>query len=251
MKNSLFLLPLLLLFSCSVQKRHYQKGYFVSWKKHAPAKETQSNKPTLALTKKNSTEIPSAVKEEQKTELNADASATIAFKPAKKTSVFKSFTDSCDVIIYKNGSEDRIKILEVTGTTIKYKKCSMPDGPDYIVEKSNVFMLKYSNGTNEVFKVQEAPAQQPAQANNYTPQRYVKKRTALATNSLIFGILGFYPLVIIGGIIAIITSSIQLHLIAGDPEHYGAEKKARVGFVLGIVSVILWVALIGLIILAG
>lgn len=245
MKKLLLLLPLLIVFSCSVQKRHYQKGYFVSWKKHAP-KEHRAEA-SVAGTKKKQSEPGVFVVQDATPDLNADVSNAIL---PKKKSTLKSPGDSCDVIIYKNGSEDRIKILEVAGKTIKYKKCSMLDGPDYIVEKKDVFMVKYANGTNEVFKVQE-PASQPASEMTPYKPRAQKRNTKLATASVFFGAFGFYPLVLIGGIVAIIMSSIQLHLIAQNPDVYGGEKKARVGFILGVVSVILWIMLIALIILAG
>jgi len=57
---------------------------------------------------------------------------------------------SCDVIVLKNGSETKGKILEISPTEIKYKKCDYIDGPTISVLKSDVFMLKYANGTKEV-----------------------------------------------------------------------------------------------------
>lgn len=251
MKKFLLLLTLLITVSCSVQKRHYQKGYFVSWKKHAPTKEHKENS-ALAAANRSQKESPLQVIQTTNRALSAGVSNGVQLNSIKKKSVFGPPIDSCDVMIFRNGSEDRIKILELSDNTIKYKKCSMLDGPDYIIDKKDVFMVKYANGTNEVFKAQEpATTKSPEPTNTYTPQRYQKKNTKLATASVFFGAFGFYPLVLIGGIIAIITSSIQLHLIASNPERYGGERRARVGFVLGIVSVILWIMLIALIVLAG
>jgi len=252
MKKLAFLLALLLVFSCTVQKRHYQKGYFVSWKKHSSLKERSKEK--VAVTKtierdlKETVTVPPA---EAKPMLVADVSKTMLLAPVKKRSVFSSGEDSCDVLIYKDGSEAKIKILEITSTTVKYKKCSMPDGPIYITEKSKLFMVKYTNGTNEVFKTQEpSPTyQSQPQRGADNGRRYVKKKTSLATTGLVFAILGFYPAIFIGGLVAIITSLIQLNLIHSDPETYGGEKKAKVAFIMGVCSVVMWVAIIGLIIL--
>jgi len=56
-----------------------------------------------------------------------------------------------DRVLMKSGEEIEVNILEVTSGEITYKKISMPDGPIYRVEKNEVFMVKYANGTKEVF----------------------------------------------------------------------------------------------------
>ena len=63
-----------------------------------------------------------------------------------------------DVITKKNGDEIQAKITEVGQNEIKYKRFDNPDGPVYTIGKSDVFMVKYENGTKDVFK--EDPAAQ-------------------------------------------------------------------------------------------
>jgi hypothetical protein len=63
-----------------------------------------------------------------------------------------------DLIIKKNGDEINGKIQEVGITEIKYKKPGNPDGPLYAVLKSEVFMVKYENGTKEVFTTENSAA---------------------------------------------------------------------------------------------
>lgn len=63
---------------------------------------------------------------------------------------------SQDVITYRNGNEVKAKITEVTPTEVKYKKFDNLDGPAYTEIKANIFMIKYENGTKEVF-VEQAP----------------------------------------------------------------------------------------------
>jgi hypothetical protein len=58
---------------------------------------------------------------------------------------------SQDLIILKNGEEIKSKILEVSPTEIKYKKFDNLDGPTFSIFKSDVFMIKYQNGTKDVF----------------------------------------------------------------------------------------------------
>lgn len=56
-----------------------------------------------------------------------------------------------DVIILKNGGELKAKVLEVLPDVIKYKKWDNQDGPSYSESKTNIFMIKYQNGTKDVF----------------------------------------------------------------------------------------------------
>ena len=65
--------------------------------------------------------------------------------------LFPIFCYSQDNIFIKSGDEVKAKVLEVTTTQIKYKKWANPGGPTYTLEKSEVFMIKYQNGTKDVF----------------------------------------------------------------------------------------------------
>lgn len=56
-----------------------------------------------------------------------------------------------DLIILKNGDEIKSSVTEVGFDVIKYKKYENLAGPEYILEKSKVFMIKYVNGTKDVF----------------------------------------------------------------------------------------------------
>jgi hypothetical protein len=58
---------------------------------------------------------------------------------------------SQDVITYKNGKEAKGMITGVTDTDIKFKKEDNPEGPVYVVSKSEVFMIRYANGSKDVF----------------------------------------------------------------------------------------------------
>lgn len=62
---------------------------------------------------------------------------------------------SQDVITTKSGGNILAKILEIDQTQIKYKKYDNPDGPVYWILKSEVLMVKYENGSVDVFKVEK------------------------------------------------------------------------------------------------
>lgn len=56
-----------------------------------------------------------------------------------------------DVIFKKNGDEINAKVEEVGVYEVKYKKFDNQDGPLYTLLKTEIFMIKFANGTKEVF----------------------------------------------------------------------------------------------------
>lgn len=56
-----------------------------------------------------------------------------------------------DVIYKADGSKLQAKVLEVGITDIKYKSVSNPDGPLYVLSKSDVVLIAYQNGEHETF----------------------------------------------------------------------------------------------------
>lgn len=56
-----------------------------------------------------------------------------------------------DIIIFKTGEEISVKVTEIELNVIKYRKFDNQTGPVYTVEKQDVFMIKYENGTKDVF----------------------------------------------------------------------------------------------------
>jgi hypothetical protein len=58
-----------------------------------------------------------------------------------------------DVIVLQNGDEIECKLVEVGVENIKYKRLSNLNGPTFVEEKDDVFMIKYQNGEKDVFGV--------------------------------------------------------------------------------------------------
>lgn len=94
-----------------------------------------------------------------------------------------------DVITLRSGDEIQAKITEVTPTEIKYKRFDNPDGPTFTINKSDAFMLKYENGTKDVFN--EEPAQK-VQAKNDDDEPFWNPR--LYTNQHPAALLGYVDL---------------------------------------------------------
>lgn len=56
-----------------------------------------------------------------------------------------------DLITKKDGTDIQAKILEVTSNEVKYKKFSNLEGPTFTLPKSDILIVRYENGENEVF----------------------------------------------------------------------------------------------------
>jgi hypothetical protein len=65
--------------------------------------------------------------------------------------IFATICFSQDVIIKTNGDEIKSKILEVGQNEIKYKNFDYQNGPSYTISKSEIFMIRYENGSKDVF----------------------------------------------------------------------------------------------------
>ncbi len=59
-----------------------------------------------------------------------------------------------DIIFRQDGSEIQAKVSEVTTSEIVYKKWDNPEGPIFRIKKNEVFMIRFENGTKEMFNNQ-------------------------------------------------------------------------------------------------
>jgi len=92
-----------------------------------------------------------------------------------------------DVITLKNGNEIQSKILDIGSTEIKYKKFENIDGPSYTILKAEVFMIKYKNGTKDVFNettpaVTSSPVSPPTNTTSYSPPSTTTTASTLKKN---------------------------------------------------------------------
>ena len=56
-----------------------------------------------------------------------------------------------DIIVKRNGDDIAARIEEVTPELVKYRRADNPQGPLFTVLRSEVFMIRYANGTKDVF----------------------------------------------------------------------------------------------------
>jgi hypothetical protein len=62
-----------------------------------------------------------------------------------------TFCFAQDIITKVNGEEIKSKILEVSQNEIKYKVFDYQTGPSYTISKAEIFMIRYENGSKDVF----------------------------------------------------------------------------------------------------
>lgn len=250
--KSLFIgfVAFVMLFSCTVEKRTYRKGYYISYasKKN---KITSSNQTVKAKAPKEVLSIEKIVPTESVVEPTQDSELASAnennyTKPAKKP--FLKLKDECgDVITFKTGDEIKAKVVEINDKEIKYKRCDNLDGPLIIAYKYEVLMIKYTNGSKDVFN--EEKPQEQKQNKPQTPQQgpHPSARVhPLAISSLLCALFGWA--VGLGPIMAIIFGVNALRDINAFPATYSGRGLAIAGIVIGglIIFLILFIILLAI-----
>ena len=85
-----------------------------------------------------------------------------------------------DIIILKNGDEIKSFVQEVGIEYVKYKKFDNPTGPIYTKAIAEIFMIKYQNGSkdvfNEVTKTIETKPERPKQSYQEEAVKPVEKK---------------------------------------------------------------------------
>ncbi|MEI6853554.1 MAG: hypothetical protein WCL06_11950 [Bacteroidota bacterium] len=81
---------------------------------------------------------------------------------------------SQDVIVKKSGDEIQAKVTDIEIETVKYKMFNNKSGPTYTILKSDIFMIKYENGTKDVFAGNVA--EKPSKADTVIPNIVSEKQ---------------------------------------------------------------------------
>ena len=96
-----------------------------------------------------------------------------------------------DIIVTNDARKIEAKILEVSGTEVKYKETDNPEGPTFIISTNDINSIIYANGKVSLFqqssteeKDQNNIASEPSYltrlGDNYTYKGYVMKGDAYA-----------------------------------------------------------------------
>lgn len=255
----------LFLFSCTVQKRLYNKGFYISTSRN---KVVKSETKTTYLNKQNKPEIGANTNQAKiESELKNDESKLLS-------NVNSNENDSCDLIIFRDGTEERARVIEISRKEVKYKRCDFENGPVYVAGRSEVFMIKYANGTREVFKEEKEPEARANDDNNNTSNypppisekakiTHPKAETSflLGLLSLLFFVLSVIPslailglLSIIGSVFAVTTARRAIREIDVPNSKYKGRGLAVFGkicgtIILSIVGTLIFILLLALLLI--
>ena len=168
--------------------------------------------------------------------------------PAPKATI--TFTDvECDVIVMRNGDEVKAKVSEVTSAVIKYKRCDLVDGPLYTVNKSEVFMIRYPNGTKEVMPEPTTIRNNNNSGGQATIPKQKRKMEPLALIAFIASIVALFMPVLIALIMllaAVIMSFFALEKIKSRPNERKGKGLAIAAMVIGLVFGLIILLAVGL-----
>jgi len=109
-----------------------------------------------------------------------------------------------DILTTKDGTETKVHVLEVGLKEIKYKRDDNQDGPTITISKADIFMIKYKNGTKEMFKTTTTDTQSMSESAKLRLQgkedaktNYPSKNTGAGgtavTNILLSPLFGLIP----------------------------------------------------------
>lgn len=149
------------------------------------------------------------------------------------------FCISQDILTKNTGEDIEVKVLEITTQEVRYKKFDNQDGPIYTILKPDLLMIRYENGTKDIFKQENKTelisitsddlfSQGQADASRYY-KGYKGAGTGTLITSLISPIVGLIPAIACSS-----TSPKEANLdfpnasLMNNPEYYnGYTKKAK------------------------
>lgn len=238
----IFLAALLLITgSCTLQKRNYQKGYYVNWlhKKtgHTTAKisnDERNNDVAKKTVSNHENSEPLIVSQNSSNDKPIFSDTKKAFIPLK---------DTCgDRILYKNGEEVLAKVIEITDNQIKYKRCDNLSGPLFVVTKQKIELIIYNNGVKETITNNiEAPINTPSQPQ---PAYQNKTTSPYAITAVVLAAAGIFIIPFIGSIISLIFASMAEMEIKSNPTKYEGLELVKVARIIDWVIISLFILLV-------
>ncbi|MCB9188843.1 MAG: DUF4190 domain-containing protein [Flavobacteriales bacterium] len=216
-----------LLVSCGIQKRHYNKGFYFSHSSNSHGSKA------IADSDK-SLEIFSSSSEKHPDEIDVVSNEDYSLTPDFGD------TNKCDKILFRDADEVECIVKEVSNNEIKYKKCGFEDGPLYTVESNSVSAILYRNGTKEFYGNYVKPEKTK---NSEESDDYINGYTTWASDprdieifsvlSLIFSTIYFIP-----GL-SIVFGLIGLRMFKKEPGRYKGKGFAYAGIIMGSLALLL------------
>jgi len=73
-----------------------------------------------------------------------------------------------DVITLKNGTDIKALVQKIDDIEIEYKKFDNPNGPNYTLKKSEILIIRYANGSKDIFSEEAKPIETKEVSNSET-----------------------------------------------------------------------------------
>jgi hypothetical protein len=142
----------------------------------------------------------------------------------------------CDTIVLKSGSFYIGKVEEIGVSELKYRRCDNLNGPIFSLLKSDISIIKYSNGTREVISsvtdnipVNNAVA--PSIKNGS------QKFEPLGIAGLISDLIGMFIAGILLGLVGIVLGIVSLVKIKNNPGRFRGKGFAIASMILGFMAI--------------
>lgn len=208
------------LFSCSMEKRLYNKGYSVEWNRGL--KGDSKNKEVLSL------EIS---KEESDL---ATVESDIELKPEPVLTLETNEEPPCDSIKLKNGEVKLGVVKEIGAYGITYGNCDDPKSLN-IIERSSVESIRYSNGKSQLVEpvTQLKPAGQES-----------RKQEGFGVAGFVLSLVSILIATIPLSIAAMILGIISIGRIASYPSKFKGAAFGIIALILGLVLFIAALAIL-------
>ena len=94
---------------------------------------------------------------------------------------FGIISNAQDVITLKNGTDINALVQKVGDIEIEYKRFDNTSGPNYTLKKSEILMIRYENGTKDIFLEETKPAETKIRVDDLKEKR--QSATNCAKNS--------------------------------------------------------------------
>jgi hypothetical protein len=120
-----------------------------------------------------------------------------------------------DTIIQKNGNRVPAKVLQIDKNDVTYKKFENPDGPSYVIPKSDINVIRYQNGSTDTFNLAVSAQKQVKFEKTPKSEMFLKGEQDAAIHYTKFKPAGHWsfgltlPLNAIGVIPAVIMSATE------------------------------------------
>ena len=140
----------------------------------------------------------------------------------------------------------------MTSDVIKYKRCDNFDGPVYSIKKDDVFMVKYQNGTKEIFNASTNAASNTSSNSNVKQNANAannashKKFNGLAIAAFVISLLGLFVFAILFEPLALIFGIISLAKIKKSNDNLKGKGLAIAAIIIALVGLALFIVALSL-----